>query len=272
MNSRTRTGIIIAVAGLVLIVLGLYGVVRFLNLGLPGRQSAAPTPAATTRTKVAFATHDVTMGTVLAAADVELRDVPIELAPRDAVTNLDDAVGRISKVDMTQGEMVQAHNLANPTGQSYDVAWVLDDRHVLMALNIGDLMTQQALVRRGDIIDLYASYKTQIHPTDPNDQVVTLDSFQRLDITAIVVDIVQSKNEQQQQAGTTGGAPNRNQVAVQAYLLALDPQDALVLKFLKDTGAIFDIVLRAPTSSAKFDLTPVTVQYIHELYGLGLLP
>jgi hypothetical protein len=46
----------------------------------------------------------------------------------------------------------------------------------------------------------------------------------------------------------------------------------LVLKFLKDTGANFDMVLRAPTSSGQFQLTPVTAQYIRELYGLGLLP
>lgn len=272
MNSRTRTGIIIAIAGLFLIVLGLYGAVRFLNVGLPGQQPATPTPAASTRIKAAFVKHDVALGTVLAAADLELREVPIELAPRDAITNLDNAVGRISKVDLTQGEMVMEHNVANPTGQTSDIAWILDERHVLMALNVGDLMTREALVKRGDIVDLYASYTTKLHAGDEKDQVVTFDSFQRLDITALVVDVVQSKNTQQAQPAATPTAPSRNQLAVQAYLLAMEPQDALVLKFLKDTGAVFDMVLRAPTSSGKFELTPVTVQYIHELYGLGLLP
>jgi pilus assembly protein CpaB len=51
-------------------------------------------------------------------------------------------------------------------------------------------------------------------------------------------------------------------------MLALAPQDALVLKHLKDTGAIFDLVLRAPTSTELFDLTPVTSQYISERYQL----
>ncbi len=272
MNSRTRTGIIIAVAGLVLIVLGLYGAVRFLNVGFGAQVPTTPTPAAATRTKVVFVTHDVALGTVLAAGDVEIRDVPIDLAPRDAVTNLDNAVGRIIKVDLTQGEMVLAHNLANPTGQTGDIAWVLDDRHVLMAINIGDLMTREALVKRGDIVDLYASYSTRVHPTDPADQIVTFDSFQRLNITAMIVDVVQSRGAEQAQQGAPAEATNRNQIAVQAYLLALDPQDALVLKFLNDTGANFQMVLRAPTSSGRFELTPVTAQYIHELYGFGLLP
>jgi len=154
------------------------------------------------------------------------------------------------------------HNLANPTGQAYDIAYVLDERHVLMAIGIGDLMTREAIVKRGDIVDLFATYNT--------DRVITFDSFQRLDITAIVMDIIQDENASPDQQAPVG--PRRNQVIIQAYLLALDPQNALVLKFLKDTGATFDIVLRAPTSSGQFQLTPVTTQYITELYGLGLLP
>ena len=53
-----------------------------------------------------------------------------------------------------------------------------------------------------------------------------------------------------------------------ALLLALDPQDALVLKHLRDTGAIFDFVLRSPTSNVLFDLEPVTADYLVDLFGL----
>jgi len=55
-------------------------------------------------------------------------------------------------------------------------------------------------------------------------------------------------------------------------LFALTPQDALILKHLKDTDAKFDIVLRAPTSTVQFELTPVTEEYIIEFYGLEILP
>jgi hypothetical protein len=59
---------------------------------------------------------------------------------------------------------------------------------------------------------------------------------------------------------------------IRAYLLALNPQDALILKHLKDIGAIFDFVLRAPTSTVQFELTSVTEEYIIEFYGLEILP
>lgn len=270
MNSRTRTGIIIAVVGLILIALGLYAAIRLLNIGIRGAVQSAPTPPAAARTTVAFVTHDVAEGAILTANDVTLTEAPIELAPRDAVTNLDNAIGRITKTDLFQGEMILDHNLANPTGKAYDIAYVLDERHVLMALGVGDLMTREAIIKRGDIVDLLASYTTTLRPTDTEPQVVTLASFQRLDITAMVIDIIEADNADPTLQAPTG--PVRSQVVVQAYLLALDPQAALVLKFLRDTGANFDFVLRAPTSSAQFQLTPVTAQYIRELYGLGLLP
>ena len=271
MNPRLRTGITIAVAGLALIVLGLYGAIRLLNVGLrPGGAQPTPRPQEETITTVAMATRDIAVGTVLLATDVVMMPVPIELAPRDAITIADLAIGRITKTDLFQGEMILEHNLANPTGQTYDLAYVLDERHVLMALGLSDLMTREALIKRGDIVDLLATYTTRLGATDQAEQPVTIDSFQRLDITAIVMDIIEADNADQTQQAPTG--PKRSQVVVQAYLLALEPQDAMVLKFLRDTGAIFDVVLRAPTSSGHFELTPVTAQYIRELYGLGLLP
>ena len=57
---------------------------------------------------------------------------------------------------------------------------------------------------------------------------------------------------------------------IQAYLLALDPQDALVLKHLKDRNAIFDIVLRAPTSNNNFELAPVYDDFLNDYFGLEI--
>jgi len=272
LNSRTKTGITIAIVGIVLIAAGMYAAIRLLNVGLrTGPQQAAPTPEEQAFTDAVVMVHDMVGGKVLTAADVKLVQAPIDLAPRDVVTTLDDAIGRIIKNDVFEGEMVLAHNLADPTGQAYDIAYVLDDRHVLMDINIGDLMSHQAIVKRGDIVELYATYQARVGPNPQGEQTVTFDSFQRLNITGIVLGITPNDNNANQDKNSPAG-PRRSQVTVRSYLLALDPQDALVLKFLKDTGANFDMVLRAPTSTGRFQLTPVTAQYIRELYGLGLLP
>ena len=107
-------------------------------------------------------------------------------------------------------------------------------------------------------------------------QKFTFDAMQRLEITATIVEITSADQGGNQgvptinQEGTPVPTPTpspseRNTVAL---LLALDPQDALVLKHLKDTDAIFDFVLRSPTSNILFELEPVTSDYLIDLYGL----
>ena len=105
-------------------------------------------------------------------------------------------------------------------------------------------------------------------PQEPEMRTFTVDSLQKVGVTALVLEVI-DKN-----TGTDLTQDQNNQAAyrIRAYLLALNPRDALILKHLKDTGAIFDIVLRAPTSTVQFDLTPVTEEYIIEFYGLEILP
>ena len=231
---------------------------------------------------IAFAANDVSAGTVLTASDVTLAEIPIQFAPRDTIASLDNAIGRISKTDLFSGEMILEHNLANPTGQAFDIAYVLDEKHVLMALPATDLMSRESIIKRGDIVDILVSINESLTPVgqepattagtsaEQGSQQVTFTAFQKLDITAIVIDVIQTDNNSITAPANAG--LTRKQVVVQAYLIALDPQDALVLKYLKDAGAVFDFVLRAPTSSGQFQLTPVTAQFIKELYGLELLP
>jgi len=58
-----------------------------------------------------------------------------------------------------------------------------------------------------------------------------------------------------------------------ALLLAVDPQESLVLKYMKDVGATVDLVLRAPGAEGEFAVEPVDLDYIINGYitpGEGL--
>ena len=55
--------------------------------------------------------------------------------------------------------------------------------------------------------------------------------------------------------------PQPSDVEPEAFLLALDPQDALVLKHIIDSGGVIDIVLRAPTATVRFELSPVMADH-----------
>jgi len=298
LNNRLR-GILLLLIGFILIVAGIVAV-YFLTRqsGLIQTAPQNPTPAVEiTRNSVVVITHDMRLGDVIKAEDVVTVEVTSELLPRDYVSKIEEAVGKFIKTDLIQGEMLLQHNLADPTNKNGDLSYVLSDEHVLMAISFEDVMTKFSIPQRGDIVDIYitksetvdvssipgVSGETSPVPdettTDGTAQKAgrsfTFDSFQNLGITALVVDIVEQpeqNNAQQRLNEVTNPTPTPEvEIITRAYLFALKPQDALILKFLKDNGAIFDLVLRAPTSSQTFDLTPVTEEYIIELYGLEIL-
>lgn len=282
MSSKGKVFLIV-LAGLILVGVGVMA-----SILLVQRFQASQTPVdaeeQTVKTTVVVLTRDLLLGDRIATGDVELASVPIEIAPRDAITTLEEAIGRIIKTDLIQGEMVLGHNLADPTNNNRDLSFILADDHVILAFPADDLLTRQNMVKRGDIIDIYASIDLEVEIVDgetaeedaePETDTFTMDAMQRVGVTALVLDIIDDgsfANTDQNLLMDENGQVTDMNYFINAILLALNPQDALVLKHLKDTGAIFDIVLRSPTSEVQFDLTPVTEQYIIEYYGLEILP
>jgi pilus assembly protein CpaB len=189
--------------------------------------------------------------------------------------------------DIVGGEMIMSQHLADPTNKHRDLAFILQDNEVLMAFPVVDLMGQLEMLTRGDRVDILITMAHEVSipeegPTlsletpEPETKTFTLDAMQRIEITATIVEVTSSN-----QGGSTGAqavneegtpvptpTPSASQRNTVAMLLALDPQDALILKHLKDTGAIFDLVLRSPTSNLVFDLEPVTPEYLVDLFGL----
>lgn len=282
MNRRVIIGIVIAVVGVGLIALAILAINSILKRSLA--PPAQPTPAAEASTEIVVTTRDLAVGNVISREDIQAVTMPVSLVPRDALLTLEDALGKMTIVHLVQGEMVLQHHLADPTNVSHDIGYTLADDEVLMAFPAGDLMSGLGVLQRGDTIDIFASLTVEVTPTNiapsavtTNQQVqqitrlFTFDAFQHVQLTAIVADVVADSNNTP--VPTEGGeeaAPNPADVKVRAYLLAMNTQDALVLKHLSDAGAIFDFVLRSPTSNELFDVDPVTVDYLLQRYELSI--
>jgi Flp pilus assembly protein CpaB len=292
LSRRIVIGIIIAIVGIAIAAVGVYvlsGMVR---------QSVAPLPQPTAQPQitenVVATTHNIALGTVLSSGDLKLVEVPVELVPPGTLNNVELAIGQFAKVDLVTGELVGNHHLADPTNVTHDVAFIIDDSQVLMAFPANDLISSVSVIQRGDIVDVFATLNQEVPIVEegPEGLVaseeggeeqtetldITWDAMQRLEITALVADVTMEEQggssipvvggEGEQQAQPT---PQPKEIKIQAYLLALDPQDALVLKHLKDIGAKFDLVLRSPTSKDLFELSPVNSQYLMDRYGFELL-
>ena len=275
--------IFMIILGLILVAVGVFASIILVQRS-QGMQAQLSAEEEVIKTNVVVLTRDLSLGDRISAGDVELASVPVEISPRNTLATLEEAVGKIVKTDLIQGEMVLSHNLADPTNNNKDLSFILSEDHVLMAFPADDLMSRESIVQRGDIVDIFATFQQEVktigetaattdEPQEPQMRTFTINTLQKVDITALVLDVIE------QETTNTGLLPGDNGQAgppqvtrIRAYLLALKPQDALILKHLKDTGAIFDIVLRAPTSTVQFELTPVTEEYIIEFYGLEILP
>ena len=285
MNRRLLTGITIAVVGLGLIILGVFAISRIV------RQSFAPLPAPTAEpimtTQVVVTTRDIALGSVLSEQDLQLVEMSVGTVPRNALGDVELALGRITMVHLIEGEMVLEHHLADPTNISHDVGYIIGNDQVLMAFPADDLMSTIKILQRGDVIDLLVSsvQKVTVQEIGPNGEPVepapgeqevqesrlfTWDVLQKIQISAVVVEIIATEENAAQGAvsGQAQPTPRPQDIRVQAYLLALNPQDALILKNLIDSGAKFDIVLRSPTSNELFGVVPVTSEYLIERFQL----
>lgn len=280
-----RTGIILAVVGIALALVG--GIFVGTLFQRSQRTPPPPTEPPPLMEQVVVVTRDIALGSVLSESDMREIEVPLGLAPRGALTQVGEAVGRMTKQDLFGDEIVMSQHLADPTNIHRDLAFILEDDEVLMAFPVVDLMGQLEMLARGDRVDLLITMALPVSPPEeelpaltlatpePEVETLTLDAMQRIEITATIVEVSSSGQQGQGQPvineeGTPVPTPTpspqqRNTVAM---LLALDPQDALVLKHLKDTGAIMDFVLRSPTSNLLFELEPVTIDYLVDLYGL----
>jgi Flp pilus assembly protein CpaB len=281
LNRRVLIGIVIAIVGVGLIGLGIVAINRVLRQSLNPPAQATPVIEATTG--IIVTTHDLAIGAVLNREDVQITTVPVSLVPRDALQTIESALGKIAMVHLIQGEMVLQHHLADPTNVSHDVGYIIADDQVLMAFPASDLMSGLGVLQRGDNVDIFVTLTVAVSPTlttpgvgattqqeEKIQRLFTFDAFQRIQITATVVEVVAESGSSTPLQGQAQPTPNPVNVKIKAYLLALNAQDALVLKNLRDTGAIFDIVLRSPTSNQLFDISPVTEEYLLQRYKLQI--
>lgn len=282
MSSKFRF-IIFVILAIILIAIGV-----FASYLLIQRYQSKPAPVVIQdeiqKINVVVVTRDLFLGDTLIETDLKITSVPVEIAPRNALRDTQLAVGKIIKTDLIQGEILLFHNLADPTNNNQDLSFILSEDHVMLAFPADDLMSRESMVQRGDIVDIFATFKQKIRTVndattpeqeEPEMRTFTVDTMQKVGVTALVLEVIEQEEQSNSNLlpGQTGEETIvKPEIKIKAYLLALNPQDALVLKHLKDTDAIFDIVLRAPTSSDQFELTPVTEEYIIEFYGLEILP
>src|SRR5258707_2335998 len=124
-----RLGVLLALVGVVIVVVGLLFVAIIL------RQGAAPIAQATTlppvTVPVVVAVHALPVRSLVRAGDVNVVQMPAEFVPLDALSAAEDAVGKITMIPLVTGDLVMRYYLADPMHISMDQSFSIVDYHRL---------------------------------------------------------------------------------------------------------------------------------------------
>ena len=211
---------------------------------------------------------------VLTADDVIRKELPVDAIPENAVRDVDQVIGKITLTDLYPGETILAERLLDPNVLAPDgrLALVMAEDKVLMAFPADDLLTQVDVLKPGDHVDFLFTFplpvdrETGFLPAVTTGEVATGAAGEEVPVEPVTFNLLQNVTIAQvvknyDEEGQPVGPPR-------ALLLTIDPQDALVLKYMKDAGAVVDLVLRAPEVEGRFSVEPVDLEYIINGYIL----
>lgn len=248
------TGMLVAV---------LAGFVAFISLTRVQAQAIGQ-DVAQPKVAIVVAANTIAVRSALTAEDLTVKEMPVEAVPEGAVGQVEDAVGQITLVDLYPGEVVLTQRLVDPNVTSADgrKAVVIAEDEVLMAFPAQDLMSQVGVLKPGDQIDLLFSLNVPgpASVEGQDEKQATFNLLENVTISAMVAGQPLRGSNASSDANTAGPP--------QAILLTVSPQDALVLKYVKDAGGIVDVVLRAPGMDRPFGTEPVDMDYLINRYQI----
>lgn len=223
--------------------------------------SAEPAGQAEPRAPVVIVARDVAPRTEITAEDLITKEIPISAIPDNAVREQEVAIGKVTTSQLIAGEILLNPRIAEPGQQGRRINFKIEPGQVVMAFPTDDLMSRTGILQPGDIVDFLYSIPVErggAKSKGTASETVTFWSLQQVPITAIVLP----------PEAKSGSNRKQSEMQPQSILLALNPQDALLLKHLKDTGGIVDIVLRAREDDTEFKTEPVDPSYLQEKFEL----
>jgi pilus assembly protein CpaB len=243
-----------------LIVALLAGLVAFITLTRTTERQQSAGLESGTVVPVVAAAQSVPVRSKLTAEMVQVKQMPVEAAPQGYLSDPAQAIGKITLIDLYPGEPILSPRLVDPNVTAPDgrMALVVAADEVLMAFPATDLMSKVGILKPGDQVDILISLD---FPTDRATGAAATtqgeqQTFSVLQNTTVAA-VVSAPSAQGQPAGQP-----------EALLLAVSPQNALILKYVKDMDGKVDIVLRAPGVDQEFDVSPVDMDLMLNRYKL----
>jgi pilus assembly protein CpaB len=260
---RKRAATIIMMVGIALAVVAGLGVFAM------ARQAKADRTAQVQQVLVVMASRDIAEGTAVTADSLTVQAFPADFVPHGAVAAPDDAIGKYTTTHVTKGQIVLSDQLS-ATLRAGNLSLSVPSGMVAVALPMTDLMSSNGAIKAGDHVDILLtidlveiklqSAQADATPVDSGGNTnarnpVTQTTLQNVEVVAVGQAADDSSSDSS--SATTAGSPSST--AKGAVIVSVNSQDALVLKYAKDSGGVVDLALRAPGDTQPVTTDPITI-------------
>jgi pilus assembly protein CpaB len=237
----------------------------------PPPPTPVPTPTAIPMEVVMLAAQDIPVRHLVTAADVVTRAYPLGVAPEDSFHSVTEVLSRTATTQVFKGEMLLARQFIDAGGNT-GASTTIPPGKMLIAFPATDMLNATGAVHAGDHVDimislpvsgtaaLAGSNTTQEGAQKDNKTLVTQATMQNIEVYS---------------TGTwtpTGPAAEQNSSEVKIITFIVDHQEALILKYVKDSGGTIDLGVRSIADTGPVQTDPVSLDYLVDLYHLIQVP
>jgi Flp pilus assembly protein CpaB len=223
---------------------------------------------------VVVAKEPINERAVIRPGDIRTEERPVEQVPSGAIFKTDDAVGRITTRPILPDQVLLAQHLVvsfpsagqepvNVITGTVNFNQALGDNLVAYALPASDRLSVEGILLAGDRIDLLFSTDV-VGAQEGTGGKVSIYAIQDLEILQIIYQPAPEDENSQKPAGEA--AAETAQRVPKTIILAINPQDSVVLKYALDSQAVIDLALRASDNRRVFDVEAVTINTIADRY------
>jgi len=233
----------------------------------------APTPTAVVGKVVVVAKADIEANSVVTTSMVTTASFPLDLIPGDTFTDPEEMVGATARVKVFGGEVLLKRQFVATEGRTGSSVNVPDDK-LLVAFPSTDILNSTGAVQPGDHVDILLTMPisgtarldsgtqtgTQV---DGNRTLVSQTTLQNIEVFSTGV------------WSPPGGSDNQSppsSASVKIITFLVDPQEALILKYIKDSGGVIDLAVRSLNAKKINQTDPVNIDYLTDLYHFIGLP
>jgi Flp pilus assembly protein CpaB len=259
-------------AGTTLMIFGavLAAMAFLLVMGMARRTQAAATQSVR-QIYVVTAIRDIPQFTTIRADALAIKAFPAAYAPPGVATKIEDIEGKFAATNLVRDQIVLATQ-ATTTRRTANLSASIPPGKVAFWMPLPDLLVQSGGLQAGDHVDILLSLAMTVPSSvgvvgnsgrEEITGVTTQTTLQNVEV--FFAGAANSADLPPDAAPAPGAAPAGKQPSkVVAFLL--DPQDAVLAKWVKDSGGVIDLVLRSDSSAEPHQTQSVNADSVIEQF------